>query len=456
MMEINFNPDRNQVSFKIEFDIRKAYHSSHFFTTNMRLGKTFWLTLSLFNLCIVAFFGLTLRTKIIFSIPMIDYRNFQSAHSHFAFGGWVGLSLFTLLVYEILPASFSRKLYYQVILGIIELSSLGMAFSFPFAGYNALSITFSSLYIFGSFAFAWVFIRDLVAKDLLSYKQDRTVRLLSITSVASLVISSIGPLGLVYILITHSGNSLLYRDSIYTFLHFQYNGFFTTAIVALFLNLLAKKGMGISKDTRLFAVFLCLSIIPSLFLSLLWHNLDLFYWIAAAGSAFILAAVFYLARFLFSLRGKTIFTHRLSFIFLVFSALSLILKLIMNVGTLIPSLGNAVYGDRPVIIGFLHLVFLGFVSFYLLGSFIASNMFSNSNTLVRFPFIVFACGIFANETLLMLQGLGILFKTNSYIFNWLLWGAAIMLFTGSVMIFISRLTAIRNKNSDSDATAISL
>src|SRR6476659_6070167 len=109
--------------------------------------KPFWINLCLLNLCIVAFFGLLLRSKILFPIPFLDYRNVLSAHSHFAFAGWAGLSLIALLIYELLPEPLARKKIYQWLLVGLEVSALGMAFTFPFLGYQGLSIAFSSLYI---------------------------------------------------------------------------------------------------------------------------------------------------------------------------------------------------------------------------------------------------------------------------------------------------------------------
>jgi hypothetical protein len=111
----------------------------------------------------------------------------------------------------------------------------------------------------------------------------------------------------------------------------------------------------------------------------------------------------------------------------------------LQVGTIFPKLGNAVYGDRPVIIGFLHLVFLGFITFFILAILIEKGFFTSSKKTVVVPFIVFATGIIANELLLMLQGLGILFKTNNDIYKWLLWATAIILFTGAVLIALTRL-----------------
>lgn len=395
-------------------------------------SKRFWLTLSLINLAIVALLGLILRSKIVFPLYFLDYRQFLSAHSHFAFSGWVGLSLITLLIYNLLPVSvFSKKIYTWILAGT-EISSLGMAVFFPIFGYNAVSIFFSSLYIVVNYVFGWVFI-----KDLLKTTMDKTVRLLSVSAVLSLLVSAIGPLGLVYILLSRSGNSILYRDSIYTFLHFQYNGFFTLSLFALFFTYALKKGLIISPAIRKFGILLVLSIFPSLFLSLLWHGGMIYYILAVIGSLFILSSLAYYSIFLNSINVHSFFNQTFARLLFKLSVFSFILKMLLNVGTL--ELQHAIYGDRPVIIGFLHLVFLGFVSFYILSYLIEKGYFMLKGKLQRIPFIVFTAGVFANELVLGLQGFSILFKTNSHLYNWLLWVAAILLFTGAVAIVVARL-----------------
>ena len=76
----------------------------------MMKEKKFWIGLSLFNLALVAFFGLLMRSKMLFPIPFVDYRHIISAHSHLAFSGWVGLALLTLLIYHVLPAGDEKVL----------------------------------------------------------------------------------------------------------------------------------------------------------------------------------------------------------------------------------------------------------------------------------------------------------------------------------------------------------
>jgi hypothetical protein len=400
----------------------------------MTTKRSFWISLCLINLCIVAFLGFSLRSKILFSIPAVDYRNFLSAHSHFAFGGWAGLTLMTLLIFDLLPAEVSQKKIYQWILGGIEISSLGMALIFPFYGYNVFSISFSTLYIIVSFVFAPVFIKD-IARSV----TDRNVRLLSISAIASLIVSTIGPLGLAYILISKSGNSILYRDSIYTFLHFQYNGFFTLSVFALFLNYFSKKTIAPDKRSRPFAVSLCLSVLPALALSLLWHNHVWLYMVAGIGGVFILLSLVHFFRLLGEIPKTVLFKTQLARTLWLFSVFSFGLKMLLNAGTLFPQLGQAVYGDRPVIIGFLHLVFLGFLSFFILSTLVENRYFTKNNKTITYPFVLFSIGVIANEGLLMLQGLGVLFNTNSSVYNWMLWFSSIALFAGAFLIIATRL-----------------
>jgi hypothetical protein len=403
----------------------------------MNNRRSFWLSLCLVNLCIVALLGFALRSKILFPLPFLDYSSLLSAHSHFAFAGWAGLALTSLFIHDLLDESFSRKKIYQWVLAGIEISSLGMAFTFPFYGYNAVSIFFSTLYVVATLVFVPVFI-----KDILRSAKDRNVKLLSISALASLVLSYLGTVGLSYIIITRSGGSLLYRDSIYTFLHFQYNGFFTLSVFALFQNYLWKKGIVLDKNAGWFSIFICLSVIPALFLALLWHNNNFFYLLAALGCFFILMSLVYCFLFLKATPFHQLFTTKTARTFLLFSVISFSLKMLLQVGTVFPVLGNAVYGDRPVIIGFLHLVFLAFITFFILSVLIENSYFTRNNKLITFPFIIFSTGILANEFLLMIQGLGILLQTNNDIYKWLLWGTAFILFTGALMLMCTRLYII--------------
>jgi hypothetical protein len=174
---------------------------------------------------------------------------------------------------------------------------------------------------------------------------------------------------------------------------------------------------------------------------MLWHNSSLLYIIAGIGGILILISLFYFLKVILEFPWDDFYDQRLALNMWKLAAFSFGLKMALNVGTIFPKLGNAIYGNRPVIIGFLHLVFLGFVSFYIFSNLIENNFFKNKSRQIKLPFFLFGFGIVANESLLMLQGLEILFKTNSTLYSWLLWGVSIILLTGAAHILVSYISA---------------
>lgn len=398
--------------------------------------KDKWLKISLANLAIVAFLGTILRSKILFSLPWIDFKNLLHAHSHFAFGGWITLCLFTLMVYEILPARLNRKVKYKVLLWGILLSAVGMLFSFPFQGYGFYAIAFSSLFIFFTYGFSWIFI-----KDLLQTESGRSIRILSIAALVFADLSSVGPFTLAYMMATHHANLLLYRDSIYTYLHFQYNGFFTLAIFAVFFNQFYNTLLrSMRRSVNLFSFFLVVAVIPTLFLSYLWHFPNSYVRAIAISGCVLLAVVLYhFISMIISLKDKLRQIKSFPMVIGALSMAAFCIKTVVQIGIVIPSVGNEVFGDRPIIIGYLHLVMLAFVSLYLFAHLSHIRFFAQRESLSKKAIILFTVAVIANEGILMIQGLSAMFMLSSPIYPWLLWIAAILLFCSAAILFCSTI-----------------
>lgn len=397
--------------------------------------KQFWLSIALINLFIVALLGVTLRSKILFPLQGLDFKHVLHAHSHFAFGGWITLALMVLMVYDLLPVEKSSRKIYQWIFWGILLNAIGMLISFLCQGYAFFSILFSTLFIFVTYIFSFVFI-----KDILSTNVDIAIKILSISSLVFLSSSSVGPFTLAYLMATHSDNNLLYRDSIYTYLHLQYNGFFTVSVFALFFSVLIKGSLiGQIKKIRRFAIILSISIVPTLFISYLWHyQTTLTQAFAITGSIFILLTLISLADVLRALKSS--FKEVVPFAKTIasLSIIAFILKSILQTGTIIPSLGKLVYGDRAIIIGYLHLVLLGFISLYLLAHLLNSAVLNPQSKFTRNAIIVFASAILANEAVLMIQGFGNMLMIGNSMYSCMLWIISLWLLTGTFLILISR------------------
>ena len=128
----------------------------------MKLNFSYWIKFSLLNLLLVATLGLLMRYKIAFELPFIHQKNIQHSHSHFAFAGWVSQTLIILMVHFLSKQKVSINLekYKKVFIANLVCAYI-MLFSFIFQGYGLISILFSTLSIFVSFWFAFLYFKDL-------------------------------------------------------------------------------------------------------------------------------------------------------------------------------------------------------------------------------------------------------------------------------------------------------
>jgi hypothetical protein len=402
----------------------------------MKPGKGSWITIALFNLCITAALGVLLRTKMVFPLEAVEFSNILEAHYHFAMNGWITFTIMVLLVYELLPEQIYSRPVYQWMRWAILFISYGMAVCFIIGGYDTISVVFTTFYIIFVFIFAWVFSRDLIRS-----KPPKPILVLAIAAMISLILSCIGPetfLG--YVIASHSMNVLLFRDTAYTYLHFQYNGFFPLAIFALFFNYLYSRNVSLKAQQymRKVAVVFPLTIIPALFLSYLWHYPNIYVRsVAAIGCISLYVFLFFLYRLLAEAWDTLKEMDRYVKFLAVLSLISLTVKIILQTGTVIPYVGIIVFGNRPIIIGYIHLVMLGFVTLYFMSHLLRINMLESKSVFSRMAILVFASGVVVNEVLLMLQGLSQILMKFYPIYMWLLWCTVIWLLIGAILIFIS-------------------
>ena len=111
-------------------------------------NQAFLLKFSVFSFVIVAILGVLMRYKIAFSLPFVEQKHLQEAHSHFAFYGFITSCIY-ILVAQYLSKTVEeiQMKKYQILIGVNFFASYGMLLSFLYAGYFWLSIIFSpSLY----------------------------------------------------------------------------------------------------------------------------------------------------------------------------------------------------------------------------------------------------------------------------------------------------------------------
>ncbi|MBS1749505.1 MAG: hypothetical protein JST63_06355 [Bacteroidetes bacterium] len=392
-----------------------------------------WLQISFLNLAIVALLGVIMRYKIIYPLPLADQKNLLHAHSHFAFAGWVTQALMSLLVSRLGAGNtdFFKK-YRPLLIGNL-LTAYGMLFTFPFLGYGLIAIIFSTLSIFVSYWFAFCYWRDLNREPVKEVSHSWFK-----AAVVFNAISSVGPFMLAGMILAKSISMEWYLASIYYFLHFQYNGWFFFACMGLLANQLQFYGVNKEQLMKIFRLFVYAGI-PAYLLSILWAKLPWWLYIFA-----IVAVVLQLSGWFNTIKliRKLLQQHllvldRLPYILLGLCGLAYSIKLVLQTASVIPSLSHFAYGFRPIVIGYLHLVLLGVITLFIIGYIVALKLI-NINFLLRSGVILATAGILLNEIFLMIQGI----SDMSYIpipsVNFLLLLAAIVLFLGFLIVFISQ------------------
>lgn len=404
----------------------------------MNLNK--WLRLAIFNLLIVAFLGLVMRYKIAFSLPFIVQKFFLNAHSHFAFAGWITQSLMTFIAsyIEKNKADFSLKKYNKLLFANL-ITAYGMLFCFPFEGYGSLSVIFSTLSIFVSYAFAIVVWRDLNTMD----KKGITPKWIK-AGLAWSVLSSIGPYTLAYMMATKNFHQNIYLASIYFYLHFQYNGWFFFTCIGLFMNKLPELLFPARLQKNIFWAF-TFACVPAYFLSALWLPIPSWVYVMVVLAAFAQVIAWgVLCKKLIANRAA-VFAQQSKFVtwLFVLPAIALSIKLILQLGSTIPALSTWAFGFRPIIIGYLHLVFLGIFSLFILAYSLRHGYIQYNSRFARGAWI-FISGIILNEVLLMFQGLDAIIYTSIPYVNELLFAAAIVMFIGVLIMNVKSLDSKRD------------
>lgn len=379
-----------------------------------------WFIVGVVNLLIVGGVGFLMRLKIIFPLPWGDQKFLMHAHSHFAFAGWVShvLMVFIVLAMYRLKQRHTLPRRYQYIVAASLFFSYGMLVAFALQGYALYSIIFSTCSILVSFVFAACCWLDLRRSDL-----PHILKYWFRAAVFFSVLSSLGTFSLVRLMATYPLDPLKQLASVYFYLHFQYNGWFLFSCVGLLLYWLYDHSGIAACSKRLFWLFF-FCVIPAYFLSVLWWKAfpDWLYGVVV-GTVLLQLVVWgrlvYVV--LYALRGgdlRTPVSPVTSWLWLgVMSAV--FLKFILQAASVVPSLSQLVYGYRPIVIAYLHLVLLVIISLFIIGFAFQIEVLRFSRG-VHLWVMVLAGAVVLNELVLTIQGISGLIRVYVPFMNHLL------------------------------------
>ena len=354
------------------------------------MSKKFVAT-CLLNFLIAALMGLTLRYSFIGSIP-VNYRFLTHAHSHVAMLGWVYLMLYTTIVHYFIP---KEKPVFNKLFWLTEIAVVGMMFSFPFQGYAAVSITFSTLHILCSYYFAYLVWKHHHIKSV-------TGRYLLKVSLFFMVLSTLGVWCLGPAVATQGQGSAFYEIAIQFFLHFQFNGWFVIAVIAIFFHQLQLED---SKQFRWFYKLLVVSTILTLALPVYWYApYGFLLWINGLGVLLQLMALYLFLKLIKPKLANVLSQNtKLTVYMYSFAIFCLFLKIVLQLVSLVPKISKVIYLHHNFVIGFIHLTMLGVITGFLF-SFILKSRLVKNNTLLFVGVCTFILGFVLTELILIIQG----------------------------------------------------
>lgn len=360
------------------------------------IKKDLFIGMSLINLTVVALIGTLMRYKIGFEFPFFSQKYLLHAHSHFAFSGWVTHTLFTLMVFSLSDQINKPKLFNKLIIANL-ICAFGMLISFTIQGYAAVSITFSTLSVFVGYIYSYYFYKEL------NTLQSHPSSLWFKAALLFNVLSSLGTFYLAYMMASKNINQSAYLGSVYFYLHFQYSGWFFFAIMGLIIHKLSAFA-SFRYNPKLFYAFF-IACIPAYFLSILWADLPwyLFVFPIIAIILQLYGLVIFLKMFLKHLQVILIsWTFPVRWLLgLAFTAL--IIKILLQAGSIFPDVSKLAFGFRSIVIAYLHLVLLGFTTLFLLGYMLLEGYISHHKKAIM-ALVLFSIGVFGNEFVLMVQG----------------------------------------------------
>lgn len=324
-----------------------------------RLEKARWKT-ALGWWVVAGAIGIVLRYQLVFPSEKLVYPYLLHAHSHVVLLGWAFSSLFLALLAAFIGPAASA--FYRWLWLLFQVGVLGMLVFFPVQGYAAGSIVFSTLHVFASYALCWRLWKDT--------REDRTLSAALLRwGLFFLLFSTLGPYALGILKARQLQDTVWYNLSVYFYLHFLYNGWFLFGCLALLLRWLEDWHLAPSASAgRILLVSLVLSAFGTAALSALWTNPPGWVWAVGGLSAVVQAGaggwlLLGLWRRGWSIRGQL---RPQAYPLVRLAALSLGLKLALQTASALPWASRWAYEQRHLVIAYLHLVFIGVISFFLL------------------------------------------------------------------------------------------
>lgn len=354
-----------------------------------------WTRWALGFFLVASLLGLAMRAFYVVEIPVLEYRHILHAHSHLALLGWGFMMLMGAMIVAVDDRSDYVKRYGWWSVALV-ISLIGMFLSFPVQGYGSVSISFSTLFVLISYGIIFQFWRSF--RNKINSPGLRLIR----WSVIGYLISTLGLWALGPVTATLGRMHELYFMTIQWFLHFQLNAWFVLGVLGLIVFFAEKRGIKILFSGNQEMVLLG-SILLTYALVVTWAAPSpMSFWINSVAVVLQAVAYFIVLRKIWKALPHlelTRFVRGMIYLAMV----SLIAKAILQLLLVVPAVAVISYTIRMFVIGFLHLVLLGAMTFGLAGLAMAEGRLPLS-PLSKIGWVLVALGFVGTELLLFGQG----------------------------------------------------
>jgi len=419
----------------------RAIYSNNSSRTNGIKMKTSWSKISVTFFFTIALLGSIMRLAP-FSDIFFNYEHLLHAHSHVAFQGWIYTALFLLITKLYLTEDLIKKGKYKLQLILTVATILGIMIAFMVQGYAFLSILLSSLFQILNYWLTFQFFKDVKKSERVKNHQF-SLKFIKV-GMRLMVLSTFGPWAVGILSAKGFAGSEHFNAALYFFLHFQYNGWFTFAILGLFFWLLEHYKINFKlKEAKLFYVLITAAVIPAYTLSLLGMSFRVYF--IAFGYIAATLQIVALYHFIQSLRNcfKPIIKsfNKMVVMLMQLVFIAFILKTILQFASAFPIFQQLAFQNRFLIIDFIHLIMIGFMSFFILAIFLQLSYLKSNSMLTKTGITALITGFIGSEIILLALGLSIPLLANLF-----------ALLTTSVLMAIGILSILIGQYFESSTT----
>lgn len=356
-----------------------------------------WFLIALANLLVATMIGVLLRSVFVGEIPFVRFKPWLHAHSHVAMLGWLFPAIVVALMHDGGRNAMSRPLHRLLV--ALQVCVALMLFSFPVQGYGAVSIIASTVHLVLSYwALAMLWRTSRAWPALGSGRLTRW-------AIVLYVLSSIGVWSMAVLIATTNQGKEVYYWAVQFYLHFQFNGWFWFAAMALGARWAERQGFALRIDGLTLGLWVA-SALLTYALAIAWSEPRPA--VFATVSLGVVLQLWAALRTLGQLRRLERPAHDqlpLWVRMLVGVALvSMALKVVVQATVAVPAVAVMALTIRHYVMGFIHMNTLATMTTLLLAYALTQGWLDSRRTTVRAGLLLVVAGIVGSELLLFTQG----------------------------------------------------